>query len=62
MKWTKKTTNKEVLRRLNMEEAALVKVLVNNKRKYLRERVENDELFAKAVHGKILGKTSRDRK
>lgn len=62
IKWTEKITNKEVLQRLNMEEAALVKILSNKKEKYLRERAENDELFAKAVHGKILGKSSRGRK
>jgi len=40
----------------------MVKILVNNKEKYLRERMRNDELFATEINGKILGKVTRGRK
>ena len=62
IKWVEKISNKEVLRRMEMEETVLVKIVVNNKEKYLRERMRNNELFATAINGKILGKATRGRK
>ena len=60
--WVEKISNKKVLRRMEMEETVLVKILVNNKEKYLRERMRNDKLFATAINRKILGEATRGRK
>lgn len=62
IKWTEKVSNGNVLSRMNLQEAVLVSTLENKKHKYIRNRIKEDELFARALQGKIVGKVPRGRR
>lgn len=62
IKWTEKITNKEVLKRMKITETVFLKSIQNKKRRYLQQRTEEDQVFARVIQGKIVGKPPRGRR
>lgn len=62
IKWTEKVTNREVLKKVGLENTILLNTIKDGKRLFIRNKMRTDNLFSLAVNGKIPGKKSRGRR
>ena len=62
IKWTEKIRNEDVLKKVGLDSPILLKIIRESKRRFIRNKMEEDELFKLVANGKIPGKKSRGRR
>ena len=62
IEWTEKISNEDALKKVGVDSPNLLKIIRGSKRRFIRSKMEKDELFKLVAYGEIPGKRSRGRR